>query len=236
MSDGIVQKKLISLLKLVFWISLIIALIAVVRYFNIQEPLKSALDWIASLGPWGPITFIAIYILATILFIPGSILTLGAGVLFGIIWGSIYVSIGATIGAVSAFLIGRYLMRGWVEKRIGGNSKFEAIDQTVAREGWKIVVLTRLSPVFPFNLLNYAFGVTQVSFKDYFFLTWIGITPGTVLYVYLGSLVSSLAMLGTEGRARTPAEWAFYAVGLVATIAVTVYITRVAREALAQRS
>jgi uncharacterized membrane protein YdjX (TVP38/TMEM64 family) len=147
-----------------------------------------------------------IYILATILFIPGSLLTLGAGVLFGVLWGSIYVSIGATIGAAGAFLVGRYLARGWVEKRIEGNDKFKAIDQAVAREGWKIVGLTRLSPVFPFNLLNYAFGITQVSFKDYFFPTWIGITPGTVLYVYIGSLAGSLASLGTKGRDRTSAE------------------------------
>lgn len=228
------QSRLKLALEVLFWIILITALIAVAKYFNIQELPKSTLDWVAGLGPWGPVTFIVIYILATILFIPGSILTLGAGVLFGVVLGSIYVSIGATIGAAGAFLVGRYLARGWVEKRIEGNSKFEAIDQAVANEGWKIVGLTRLSPVFPFNLLNYAFGLTQVSFKDYFLPTWIGITPGTVLYVYLGSLASSLAMLGSE-RSRTSAEWAFYTVGLLATVAVTIYGTQVAKKALAQR-
>ncbi len=234
MNERPVRDKLNSALKLLFWLVLIAVLIAAARYFNVQELLKSTLDWVASLGPWGPMAFIIIYILATILFIPGSILTLGAGVLFGVVLGSIYVSIGATIGAAGAFLVGRYLARGWVEKHIEDNPKFEAIDQAVANEGWKIVGLTRLSPVFPFNLLNYAFGVTQVSFKDYFFPTWIGITPGTVLYVYLGSLASSLAMLG-RSKAHTPAEWAFYAVGLIATVAVTVYITRIAKKALAQR-
>lgn len=221
-------------LKLLLWTILIVALIAAAKYFNVQGLLKNTLDWIVALGSWGPVTFIVIYILATILFIPGSILTLGAGVIFGVLWGSIYVSIGATIGAAGAFLVGRYLARGWVEKRIEGNTKFKAIDEAVAREGWKIVGLTRLSPVFPFNLLNYAFGVTQVSFKDYFFPTWIGITPGTVLYVYIGSLAGSLASLGTEGRTRTPAEWAFYALGLVATVVVTLYVTRIARKALAE--
>lgn len=235
MSEIPARDKLKPALKLLFWIILIAALIAVAKYFNVQGLLKSTLNWIAGLGPWGPVTFIIIYILATILFIPGSLLTLGAGVIFGVLWGSIYVSIGATIGAASAFLVGRYLARGWVEKRIEDNNKFKAINKAVAREGWKIVGLTRLSPVFPFNLLNYAFGVTQVCFKDYFFPTWIGITPGTVLYVYIGSLAGSLASLGTEGRARTPAEWTFYAVGLVATVIVTFYVTRIARKALEKR-
>ena len=235
MSDIPDRDKLKPALKLLFWIILIAALIATANYFNVQGLLEITLNWIAGLGPWGPVTFIIIYILATILFIPGSLLTLGGGVLFGVVWGSIYVSIGATIGAGGAFLVGRYLARGWVEKRIEGNNKFKAINEAVAREGWKIVGLTRLSPVFPFNFLNYAFGVTQVSFKDYFFPTWIGITPGTVLYVYIGSLTGSLASLGTEGRARTPAEWTFYAVGLVATVIVTLYVTRIARKALEKR-
>ena len=235
MSEIPERDKLKPALKLLFWIILIAALIATAKYFNVQGLLKSTLNWIAGLGAWGHVTFIIIYILATILFIPGSLLTLGGGALFGVLWGSIYVSIGATIGAGGAFLVGRYLARGWVEKRIEGNNKFKAINEAVAREGWKIVGLTRLSPVFPFNFLNYAFGVTQVSFKDYFFPTWIGITPGTVLYVYIGSLAGSLASLGTEGRARTPAEWTFYAVGLVATVIVTLYVTRIARKALEKR-
>ena len=216
-----------------FWIILIIVLVAAAKYFNIQGLLKSALDSIAGLGAWGPVTFIVIYILATILFIPSSLLTLGSGAIFGVFWGSIYVSIGATIGASAAFLVGRYLVRGWVEKRIEGNSKFKAIDEAVAREGWKIVGLTRISPIFPFVLLNYAFGVTQVSFKDYFFPTWIGIIPGTILYVYVGSLASSLAPL-REGH-RTPVEWVFYTVGLIATVLVTLYLTHIARKALERK-
>jgi uncharacterized membrane protein YdjX (TVP38/TMEM64 family) len=235
MSERPARGNLKPAVKLIFWIILIAALIVAAKYFNVQGLLKNVLDWIAGLGPWGPVTFIFIYILATVLFIPGSILTLGAGAIFGVLWGSIYVSIGATIGATAAFLAGRYLARQWVEKRIEGNNKFKAIDQAVAREGWKIVGLTRLSPVFPFNLLNYAFGITQVSFKDYFFPTWIGITPGTVLYVYIGSLAGSLAMLGTKVRSRTTAEWTFYAVGLIAAIAVTLYVTRIAHKALEQR-
>lgn len=211
------------------------ALLFSAYYFDFPEYLKRILDQIAGLGAWGPAIFIALYIAVTVMLLPGSILTLGAGVVFGVVRGSIFVSIAATLGATAAFLVGRYLARDWVAARIEGNEKFAAIDHAVAREGWKIVGLTRLSPIFPFNLLNYAFSVTRVSLRDYFFASWIGMMPGTVMYVYIGSLAGDLATLGTQERARTPGEWALYLVGLVATVAVTVYVTRVARAALARR-
>lgn len=220
------------LVKLAIAAVVIGALIFAARYLNIQELLREALAWVADLGPWGPVIFIGIYILATVLFAPGSILTLGAGVVFGVIAGSIYVFIGATLGATAAFLVGRYLARGWVAKQIQGNQKFTAIDEAVADEGFTIVLLTRLSPVFPFNLLNYAFGITRVSLKDYF-LGSVGMIPGTIMYVYLGSLAGNLAMVGAENQPTNPAvEWAIRIVGLIATIAVTVYVTRVAQKAL----
>ncbi|HAA31457.1 MAG TPA: TVP38/TMEM64 family protein, partial [Cyanobacteria bacterium UBA8553] len=140
-----------------------------VQQFNLQELLRNALQWIENLGQKGAIAFILIYIVATIAFLPGSILTLGAGAIFGVVLGSIYVFIGATLGATAAFLIGRYLVRDWISKKIESNNNFKAIDEAVGQEGFKIVLMTRLSPVFPFNLLNYAFGVTGVSLRDYFF-------------------------------------------------------------------
>ncbi len=213
----------------------VVAILAAAYYFDVQSRLTEALDWIAGLGPLGPVIFIAIYIVVTVLFLPGSVLTLGAGVVFGVVRGSIIVSIAATLGATCAFLVGRYLARDWVGKKIEGNEKFRVIDQAVAKEGWKIVGLTRLSPIFPFNLLNYAFSVTKVSLRDYFFASWIGMMPGTLMYVYIGSLAGDLATLGAEGRTRTSGEWALYVVGLLATVAVTVYVTRVARAALAER-
>ncbi|UNU23247.1 TVP38/TMEM64 family protein [Microcoleus vaginatus] len=221
--------------KLILGIGLAVALIAATQFFNFQGILKNALESIASLGPWGPAAFILIYIVATVLFIPGSLLTLGSGVLFGVVGGSVCVSIGSVLGATCAFLTGRYLTRDWVSKQIEGNQKFKAIDAAVASEGWKIVLLTRLSPIFPFNLLNYAFGVTQVSLKDYFLASWIGMIPGTVMYVYIGSLAGSLAALGSSGRSRTAAEWALYGIGLLATIALTVYATRLAKKALDEK-
>jgi uncharacterized membrane protein YdjX (TVP38/TMEM64 family) len=219
---------------LYFGMAVAFAAVAIVafKYFNGQELLKQAIDWVGQLGPWGPIIFIAIYILATVLFIPGSALTLSAGAVFGVVWGSVYVSIGSTLGATCAFLVGRYLARGAIARKIEGNERFAAIDKAVAGEGWKIVALTRLSPVFPFTLLNYAFGLTQVKLRDFVLASWIGMMPGTVMYVYLGSL----AQAATGERERTTGEWVLYGVGLLATVVVTVFVTRVAKKALAKKT
>jgi len=229
------QPKRRSRAGIIFAVAVAIAIIGIAHYFGAESLLQRALEWIKGLGPLGPIVFIATYILACVLFIPGSILTIGAGVVFGVIWGSIYVSIAATLGATSAFLIGRYLARDWVAARLEANPKFKAIDEAVAREGWKIVVLTRLSPVFPFNLLNYAFGLTRVSLRDYFFASWAGMIPGTVMYVYIGSLAGDLAKAGTQAPA-TPARWALNLVSFAATVAVAVYVARIGAKALKEKA
>ena len=201
--------------------------------FNPQTILFRALTWVDSLGSVGAIAFIIIYILATVAFFPGSILTFGAGVVFGLVLGSFYVFIGATIGSAAAFLVGRYLARGWVAEKIQGNNKFQAIDEAVGKEGLKIVLLTRLSPIFPFNLLNYAYGVTGVSLKDYL-LGSAGMIPGTIMYVYIGSLAGSLATIGTSTPATNPAlQWTIRLSGFIATVALTLYVTKIARQALA---
>ncbi|MBE9042885.1 TVP38/TMEM64 family protein [Pleurocapsales cyanobacterium LEGE 10410] len=201
--------------------------------FDPQELLRDALQWVDDLGAIAPIAFILIYIVATVAFLPGSVLTLGAGVLFGIVQGSIYVLIGATIGATCAFLVGRYLARGWVAQKIAGNQKFKAIDRAVGQEGLKIVLLTRLSPIFPFNLLNYSLGVTGVSLTDYV-LGSVGMIPGTIMYVYIGSLAGSIATIGgaTQPDANPIAQWTIRIIGLIATVAVTLYVTKIARKAL----
>jgi uncharacterized membrane protein YdjX (TVP38/TMEM64 family) len=198
--------------------------------------LTDALEWIRGLGPLAPIVFIAIYIVACVAFLPGSILTIGAGVIFGVVRGSIYVSIAATLGATAAFLVGRYLARGWVSEKLEGNPKFKAIDQAVGKEGWKIVFLTRLSPVFPFNLLNYAYGLTSVTLRDYVLASWVGMIPGTILYVYIGALSGDVARAAWGGAKRTPAGWALTAVGFIATVAVAVYATRIGARALREKT
>ena len=208
-----------------------VAIVLVLKYFHVHDWLKAALDWIGKLGPWGPVIFVGLYVVATVLFIPGSVLTLGAGAVFGVVLGSLCVSISATLGATAAFLVGRYLARDAIARRIEKNEKFATIDSAVADEGWKIVLLTRLSPVFPFTLLNYAFGLTRVKLSHYVLASWTGMIPGTVMYVYLGSL----AHVGAGHRRRTTEEWVLYAVGLLATVTVTVFVTRVAKSALARK-
>jgi uncharacterized membrane protein YdjX (TVP38/TMEM64 family) len=220
--------------KLAVVATVVVAVLVAARYFNVQGLLIRALGWIEAQGAVGAGVFVVIYVLACVLFIPGSVLTLGAGAVYGLVRGSVLVSVASTLGATAAFLVGRYFAREWVARKIADNEKFRAIDEGVAREGWKIVGLTRLSPVFPFNLLNYAYGLTKVTLRDYLLASWIGMMPGTVLYVYLGSLAGNLATLGSGGQ-RTPAQWVLYGVGLVATLAVTVYITRIAKAALAKK-
>lgn len=194
---------------------------------GIQGTLQNALNWIEGLGAIAPIVFIIMYIIITVSFLPASVVTLGAGAVFGIIKGTVLVFVGAMLGATAAFLIGRYLARDWVSNKVSGNRIFKAIYDAIEKEGRKIIFLVRLSPAFPFNLLNYALGLTNVSLTDYVLGT-IGILPGTILYVYLGGVVGSAA----AGQQRTPAEWAFLIVGLVATFAVVFIVTKVARKSL----
>ncbi|MDJ0625003.1 MAG: TVP38/TMEM64 family protein [Candidatus Caenarcaniphilales bacterium] len=208
-----------------------------IAYFDVKSLLLNILRWIEELRYWGPIIFIGIYILASVLFVPGTLLTLGAGVLFGIAFGSIYVSIAATLGATAAFLVGRYLTRNLVAEKFEKNSTFQAINNAVAEEGWKIVSLIRLSPLFPFNLSNYLLGLTKVNLRDYFFGSWIGMIPGTIMYVYLGSLAGDIASIATgmNERSKTPIEWTLYLIGLLATVTVTIYVTKIAKRALSSK-
>ncbi len=226
-------------LKVILGVIALLVLVIVVRSLGAGALLTRALDWIAGLGPLAPIAFIIIYVIACVLLLPGSILTIGAGAVFGLLWGSIYSSIAATLGATAAFLVGRYLARDWVARKIEGNVKFKAIDDAVAREGWKIVGLTRLSPVFPFNLLNYVYGLTKVSLRDYFLASWIGMMPGTVLYVYIGSLGGDLARsatMGGETMTLSTASWIVNIMGFLATLLIAVYVARIGAHALRDKT
>lgn len=210
----------------------VLALYAASHLLPLSDWVHTFLEYVRSMGVFGPVVLGIAYIASCVLLVPGFILTLGAGVLFGVTVGTITVSIASTIGATIAFLIGRHLARDAVAARIAKYPLFHAIDEAVASEGWKIVALVRLSPLFPFILVNYAFGLTQVSLRAYVVASWIAMTPATLLYVYLGALFGDVAALGGGERSRTPVEWVFYALGLAATIAVTLYVTRIARRAL----
>ena len=189
-------------------------------------------EWVESVGFWGPVVFVAGYVLATVAFIPGSLLTLAAGAIFGLGKGTVYVFVGATIGSCAAFLVSRYVARGAVARRLEKFPKFAAIDRAVEARGLPIVLLLRLSPVFPFNLLNYGLGLTKVRFVHYA-LASFGMIPGTLLYVYYGVAAGTVAAIagGTE-REKTLWDYALLTLGLVATIVVTAFVTRIARRAL----
>jgi uncharacterized membrane protein YdjX (TVP38/TMEM64 family) len=190
--------------------------------------------WVASLGIWGPVVFILGYLAATVAFAPGVILTLAAGAIFGVVKGTLYTFVGATLGASAAFLVARYAARRSIEKKLAGNPRFAAIDRAVAQQGLKIVALLRLSPVFPFNLLNYALGLTQVRFVDYL-LACFAMLPGTLLYVYYGHAAGSLAEAAGGHIRKGTAYWVSLGIGLAATLLVTTIITRLASKALKQQ-
>jgi uncharacterized membrane protein YdjX (TVP38/TMEM64 family) len=213
---------------------IVVLLIAALAVFGRRAAayLPQFAQWVHELGPWGPVVFILGYAVAALALVPGSLLTLAGGAIFGLARGTLYVFTGATLSASAAFLIARYLARSAVERRLAGKPRFAAIDRAIQQHGWRIVALLRLSPVFPFSLLNYALGLTRVRFGHYL-AACLGMLPGTVLYVYYGKLAGDVAALASGAPVpRDRSYWVLLAVGLAATLAVTVYVTRLARSAL----
>ena len=208
----------------------LVGLIGLFRIFPIADYLEQFNNWVRDLGPLGFVLFIAVYIVSAVFFVPGSVLTLGAGFAFGLGWGTVAVSVAATSAAAISFLIARYLLRERFEKKIQDNRKFSAIDRAIGKEGGKIVFLLRLTPVMPFSLGNYLFGLTAVRFAPYVLASWIGMIPGTLLYVYIGSL--GQAGLQAAGGAADTGKLVVQVLALLAIVAVTFVITRIARKAL----
>ena len=228
--SAVIPKTPVAMVRVLLGLALIVALVVAGRRAAVLIPAFSA--WVDGLGIWGPVAFVAGYALATVAFVPGSLLTLAAGALFGLAEGTLLVLLAATVGASLAFLVARYLARGLIERRLAGNEPFAAIDRAVAAEGRKIVFLLRLSPLFPFNLLNYALGLTRVRFRDYLVAS-AGMLPGTLLYVYYGKVAGDVARLAGGGGVRRDAGYyAVLGLGLAATVAVTTLVTRTARRAL----
>ena len=197
-------------------------------------PLKEWLgvfqSWIGGMGVFGGVVFGAAYIVAALLFVPGAALTLAAGLAFGVVWGTVVVSIASTIAAALAFLIARYAARERISRLAHRNERFAAIDRAIGENGWKVVGLLRLSPVVPFSLSNYLYGLTSVRFLPYLLASWIGMLPGTILYVAIGA-----AGHGSSKGGRSPVEWVFLGAGVLATAAVTVWLSRVAGKQLKKR-
>jgi uncharacterized membrane protein YdjX (TVP38/TMEM64 family) len=219
-------------LKLALALAALGALIALGR--SAGGHVEELRDWIAGLGAIGPLVFVVAYALGVAAFLPGAALTLAGGAIFGVLKGTAVVFVAALLGSTLAFLIARYVARGLVEQRLAGNAQFAAIDRAIGQQGRKIVFLLRLSPVFPFSLGNYALGLTRVSLPDYV-LAGAGMLPGTLLYVYVGSLAGDVASAAAGGGAEA-GKAALTALGLAATAVVTVFITRIARRALSEAS
>src|SRR5437870_5395577 len=212
----------------------VIALFLAMRFLPVQQWLKSFNDWVGQMGVVGVFIFIGVYVLATVLLAPGSILTIGAGFAFGLWKGFLAVSAGATLGASLAFLIGRFIARDKVEAIARRNETFREIDNAIGEEGAKLIFLLRLSPVIPFNLSNYFYGLTAVKFWPYVLASWIGMMPGTFLYVYIGGAGKAAVSAAADGEEMKHGwqYWTFTGVGLAATIVVTVWVTKIARDAL----
>lgn len=210
-------------IALVFIVALVTA--------DLATPLRATLAWIDGLGWWAPAGFVVAYSIACVLLIPATLLTVGAGVVFGFVRGTVYTLFAATAGAATAFLVARYVARRRIAPWLASRPSFRAMDQAVAAEGWKIVVLTRLSPIFPFTILNYAFGLTRIPLRHYVAASAAGMIPGTVMYVYMGDLAGDLAELDSLAH-RSSFEWLLLGIALIATIALTVFVARLARRAL----
>lgn len=191
-------------------------------------------EWTRAAGATGALVYAVVYVLATVCLIPGSILTLGVGMAYGPIWGTLFVSPVSVVAATVAFVLGRTVARPWIARRTASDPRFRAVDLAIGSHGFKIVVLIRLSPLLPFNVLNYALGLTEVRLRDYVLGSFIGMLPGALLYVYIGSLIGELASFSRGAAEVSTARHVVSGLGFVATIVGTVFVTRLARRALAE--
>jgi uncharacterized membrane protein YdjX (TVP38/TMEM64 family) len=216
--------------KWIVVVLVIVALSILSAVLPVKEWIREFIGWVQHLGAVGVIVFIVAYAIATVLFLPGWIFTVSAGLIYGIVGGTLVALCGAIIGSSLAFLIARFFLRKNIEEITRKNPRFAAIDEAIGKNGWKIVGLLRLSPLIPFNLSNYFYGITSISFPAYVAVSAIGMIPGTLLYAYLGAI----GQAGVSGGASHHSKWqyVFLGVGLIATIAVTILVSRIATNAL----
>jgi uncharacterized membrane protein YdjX (TVP38/TMEM64 family) len=218
------------------WIALaaFFALVAAaLTFLPVREALEGAADWVGSLGWWAPAGFVAIYVLCALALIPRTILTVAAGMLFGMGWGLLWSLLAANLASSLAFLAARHFAHGAVSRRIRNHDRLDSLDRAVVREGWRIVALTRLSPVFPYSVLNYAYGLTRVRWSQFAYGTFVGMLPGFAMLVALGDLTGLAAEAGEEGS--SPARTLALCLAAVAATVATILITRFAKQALRSR-
>ena len=218
--------------RLILLVTAATAVVAAIALLPVGEWIQRLVEWIEGAGLVGAVAYAATYVVATVLLLPASLLTLGAGFAYGPLAGTLLVSPVSVTAATIAFLLGRTVARGWIAARVARDPRFAAVDAAIEREGLKIVILLRLSPVLPFGLLNYALGLTRVRLRDYVLGSFVGMLPATFLYVYLGSLVTTAASLSSSAATAGTGQQMIYWSGLAATVLVTVFVTRLARRAL----
>lgn len=218
------QKKKPLPIKPILLLAAVIAIIFISAKLGVGDKLGDLHVWIRSLGVLGPLAFMVIYAAATVAALPGSALSIAAGALFGPVLGVITVIFSATLGASLAFLVSRYFARSSIEKWLEGSEKFRKLDELTARHGDIMVAITRLVPLFPFNLLNYGFGLTSVTFRTYVVWSFVCMLPGTILYV-----VGSAAVAEALREGKVP--WLLIVV-VVLILGIIIVLGRQARKKL----
>jgi uncharacterized membrane protein YdjX (TVP38/TMEM64 family) len=232
MAPGFVTAALVF--RVVAALLVLAAIIAFVRAAGGEIPRFAA--WVGAQGAWAPLAYIGGYVVLTLLFVPGALPTMAAGVVFGLGPGTVYAFVGEVLGGVAAFWLARSVARPLVEPRLARSFRFAALDRAVARQGRRIVFMMRMSPAIPFNVLNYALGLSTIRFVDYLVAS-IGMLPGALLYVYYGKLIGDVAALASGAPVPHDAVyWTATVGGLLATITVSVALARIATRALRDAS
>lgn len=222
------------LLGMVGSLLFVAVMLAVLVYFDVHQYVLQLLEWFKQQGPRAPLLFMLIMAAVVVLLLPGALFTIGAGFVFGVIHGSVYVVLGTTAGAAVAFLLARYCFGHRAREFVLARAKLRLIDDELTPNGWKIVLLTRLIPFFPGKLSNYFFGLTRFSLRGYLAGSLLGFIPFSVHNVYLGSLIADITSFDLASRQRSVWEWGLYAGGLIAAVAIIVYLNRLASRALAR--
>lgn len=223
-----------AVLGVVFSILFVAAILGVLLLLGVDEQVLRLLTWLEAQGAWASLLFILIMAAVVVLLLPGMLLTTGAGFVFGVVQGTVYVVTGTTLGAILAFLIARHLFGERATRFVLRHPRLRLVGDELVPQGWKIVMLTRLVPFFPFKLSNYFFGLTSFSLRGFTGGTFIGIIPFSLHNVYLGSIAADIATLGTRNVGRTPLEWGLYGAGFLAAIGIVIYLSRLAHRVLSR--
>jgi uncharacterized membrane protein YdjX (TVP38/TMEM64 family) len=196
---------------------------------GLTEFLHHSMEWIEQSGWVGVVWFVVLYTLTCVIFLPGSVLSVGAGAVYGFWFSTALVTISSTVGAVVNFLTSRYLARSWMQRNLGHSARFRALEKAVSTEGWRMILISRMSPIVPHSLVSYAAGLIRISFWRFTLASFVGFLPQSAAYTYVGAMVGKALQTSAGAAPHDPVLWTFYCLGLVATLAVTVLTTRIAR-------